>query len=134
MPYICSFHANFKNWSHAADVDNVWKTCCALYNRLLEEDGLNAAWDRGANASDYLGELGLHEGSDAGRHVPAVVARRLDPRTFDLSDMGVGDDPDASEGFGIAPSPSPLMKDAPVPVPVPVLVLLQNPYAFGTCL
>jgi hypothetical protein len=46
--------------------------------------------------------------------------------------MGVGDDPDASEGLVLPPSP--LMKDAPVPVPVPVLVLLLSLYAFGACL
>lgn len=73
-------------------VDDIWRTCCALHNFLLEEDGLNSTWESGLNASDYLGELGQHDGVDAGRHVPLVFARANDPRTYDISGMGTGRD------------------------------------------
>jgi hypothetical protein len=37
--------------------------------------------------------LGLHDGADAVRYVPAVFARGAN-RTYDMSGMGYGDDPD----------------------------------------
>lgn len=79
---------------NASDVDDVWRTCCALHNWLLEADGLNARWERGVNVSDYLADMGLHDGPDAGRFVPVVFSRATHPRQYDLSGMGPGDDPD----------------------------------------
>ncbi len=46
---------------HGIEVcDRVWKTCCALHNFLLEEDGLDIGWD----VNRYLGEEGNHEECD----------------------------------------------------------------------
>ena len=59
---------------------------------LLDEDGLNAAWERGIDVSDYLGELGQHDAHDAGLHVPLVFARANNPRLYDPSGMGAGQD------------------------------------------
>jgi Plant transposon protein len=41
-------------------VDELWCTCCALHNIFLDDDGLNDAWEQGAQ-SEWEGELGEQE-------------------------------------------------------------------------
>jgi hypothetical protein len=43
--------------------DNIWHTCCALHNWLLEIDGLNEPWTSGELVSDWENELGQFEDS-----------------------------------------------------------------------
>jgi hypothetical protein len=51
-------------WLHSSDsVTKVWKTCCALHNRLLEVKGLNEKWDQGA-PTEWEGLLGYHDIED----------------------------------------------------------------------
>ncbi len=47
-------------------VDNIWLTCCALHNWLLEVDGLSDKWEQGTQG-DWEGSWGLHDASDAAR-------------------------------------------------------------------
>ena len=49
------------------------------------------------HVSDYLGDMGLHDGIDAGRFVPAVFARAANPRTYDYSGMDSGGDVEYDE-------------------------------------
>lgn len=75
-----------------AEADNVWKTCCALHNMLLEVDGLDEKWNDGVG-SEWEGEAGLHESDDIGRI--RAITRLNNPsaaRAFDCSGMGEGDD------------------------------------------
>ena len=46
--------------------DNIWFTCCALHNWLLDVDGLGAQWAEGVQG-DWEGSWGLHDSSDAAR-------------------------------------------------------------------
>ena len=46
--------------------DNIWFTCCALHNWLLDVDGLGAQWTEGVQG-DWEGSWGLHDSSDAAR-------------------------------------------------------------------
>ena len=67
--------------------DDIWCTCCALHNMLLNVDCLDQKWNKGVR-SDYEGALGLHENNDVQRFVPAVFARMAagtDPRAYDVS-------------------------------------------------
>jgi hypothetical protein len=41
--------------------DNIWHTCCALHNWLLEHDGLNVDWNSGVLTSDWESQLGDFE-------------------------------------------------------------------------
>jgi hypothetical protein len=74
--------------------DNIWKTCCALHNYLLEVDGLSKKWTRGITKayfpSDYEGELGQHDVSDITHTVP-YGEDGIGDCTLDLSGMGPGD-------------------------------------------
>ena len=82
-------------------VDNIWKTCCAFHNWLLDIDGLNAEWENGI-PSDFEGELGLHDENDAHYTVPLILARVgssnvkdrmttiFGDRAFDGSGLGIG--------------------------------------------
>ncbi len=77
-------------------VDNIWLTCCALHNWLLEIDGLNAEWSEvSMPGSDWDEELGYCDFEGIDVSVPWSIARlsqRLEPRTLDLSGMGPGID------------------------------------------
>jgi hypothetical protein len=45
---------------HSVDsVNNIWLTCCALHNWLLEIDGMNEIWIGGVHtvASDWDGKM-----------------------------------------------------------------------------
>jgi hypothetical protein len=71
--------------------DNIFLTCCALHNWLLNEDGLSAGWEEGT-PSIWEGSLGFHDVCDAQEHLPAAVHRLMSPmdlRTFDLSRVGL---------------------------------------------
>ena len=64
--------------------DNIWMTCCALHNWLLEVDGLNGEWN---------GEIGLHDFDETTTNIPFAL-RRLNStsslREYDSSGMGPG--------------------------------------------
>ncbi len=74
---------------HGVEVaDNIWKTCCALHNWLLEIDGLDGEWES---------SISMHDTRDVLNHVPLALERLhegWDPRTFDPSGLGPGDDRD----------------------------------------
>jgi hypothetical protein len=67
-------------------MDNIWFTCCALHNMLLEIDGLHRRWANGV-PSDYEGPLGLHDSiGDVRNGLDAeVFARVRDPINYDTS-------------------------------------------------
>ena len=44
--------------------DNIWLTCCALHNFLLEEDGLDHSWDAPTTVESWL-ELRFSDHSNA---------------------------------------------------------------------
>ena len=52
-----------------APADKIFMTCCALHNWLLNEDGLDKAWEDGV-PSDWEGHLGLQDIQDAEHHIP----------------------------------------------------------------
>jgi hypothetical protein len=66
--------------------NNIWLTCCAFHNWLLEVDGLDGEWE---------GERGQLEPGDVVRHVPFAVqwlSLGFDPREYDESGYGPADD------------------------------------------
>ena len=68
--------------------DNIWLTCCALHNMLLEVDGLAKKWDQGVR-SDYELE------PDTRENLPFALKRLATPggkSQFDISNMGYGND------------------------------------------
>jgi hypothetical protein len=78
-------------------VDDVWKTCCAMHNWLLDIDGISAVWQNGVHvwASDCTGPLGELEFEGIRDEVLNAIAKlsmNLDPRKYDLSGMGTGED------------------------------------------
>ena len=73
--------------------DQIWLTCCALHNWLLDEDGLNQQWEEGI-PSDWNGELGQFDHDDL-RYIPMAVRRLNNPdrvRNYDSSGRGIGED------------------------------------------
>lgn len=80
-------------------VDDLWATCCALYNMLLDVDGLNDEWENGVSG-DWEGEMGQHDIED----VPLIFQRVGGGLDFDFSGMGSGgDDSDEARHFGSGP-------------------------------
>lgn len=67
-------------------MDNIWFTCCALHNMLLEIDGLALNWAAGVR-SDYEGVLGQHDSiGDVRQGLDhEVFARLRDPVNYDTS-------------------------------------------------
>ena len=68
--------------------DEIWLTCCALHNMLLEVDGLAKQWDTGAKS---YWETKL----DTGETLPFALkrlAKACGNRNFDISGMGYGND------------------------------------------
>lgn len=56
-------------------VDDIWLTCCALHNWLLDIDGLSSEWTAGTPVrSDWEGGLGLNDYDGLGEHIPNAVA------------------------------------------------------------
>lgn len=74
-------------------VDDIWKTCCALHNMLLEVDGLAEDWREGVTG-DWEGDWGLHEREDSTRFGIS--------RDHDLS--GLGGMQDSDVGASAAPT------------------------------
>ena len=71
--------------------DQLWMTCCALHNMLLEVDGLAKGWENGVK-SDWEVQ------DDIESDLPFALRRLKKPsdkRNFDLSGMGIG--PDATK-------------------------------------
>ena len=67
--------------------DEIWKTCCALHNWLLEVDGLDRRW-----GSDWQGGMGdVHE-DELPPSVRTLLARNSLVVNYDGSGMGTGDD------------------------------------------
>jgi hypothetical protein len=74
-------------------VDQVWFTCCALHNWLLEIDGLMNEWCDGVLVSDWDGPLGELDFKGINNNIPNAIARlsrNLDPRNYDSSGIGPG--------------------------------------------
>lgn len=75
-------------------VDDIWFTCCAFHNMLLNCDGLDKRWNKGVN-SPFEGELGWHAPGDTEFYCDPIIFRRFrsgrqgsNPRVFDSSIMG----------------------------------------------
>jgi hypothetical protein len=74
--------------------DNMWMTCCALHNLLLDVDGLSHKWSDGV-ASSFENEDGQFQDID----IPSAIRRLVDPtgkeghrlRVFDSSRFGLRD-------------------------------------------
>jgi hypothetical protein len=75
--------------------DNIWHTCCALHNWLLESDGLNQEWDSGELTSEWESRLGDFEDSNFVEQEYSsadAVARLHNPeqwRAYDSSTFGL---------------------------------------------
>jgi hypothetical protein len=77
--------------------DDIWMTCCALHNMLLDIDGFTGEWKNGILVSDWLGELGDHDNDFSldDTAVPNAIKRistNLNFRNYDTSGVGLGDD------------------------------------------
>ena len=66
-------------------IDNIWFTCCALHNMLLDIDGLKDGWEAGVH-SDYEGRFGDLEGSKAGTDASRVYDAQLRKRRRGATD------------------------------------------------
>ena len=78
-------------------VDDVWKTCCALHNWLLDIDGISSVWENGVRIihSDWEGPLGNLDLDGVREDIPNAISHlstNFDPRNYDLSGMGPGED------------------------------------------
>ena len=76
-----------------ASADNIWFTCCALHNMLLDVDGLNTRWKKGVKSSSQ-GELGWHTSNDIENYAPLIFRRvngPVNPRQLDLCPVGGND-------------------------------------------
>ncbi len=76
-------------------VDEIWLTCCALHNWLLNIDGISEQWNDGVLVSDWDGELGRMDFDGLRESIPNSIARlstNFDPRNYDLSIMGPRED------------------------------------------
>ena len=74
--------------------DNIWFTCCALHNMLLNIDGLNKKWKKGI-PSPFEGELGWHAVGDVETYAPLIFRRvrdGCDIRELDTSNFARGND------------------------------------------
>ena len=85
-------------------VDDVWKTCCALHNWLLDIDGISAVWENGVRIfpSDWEGPLGDLDFDGVREEIPTAISylsTNLDPQNYDLSGMGPGEDITGEEMF-----------------------------------
>jgi len=56
---------------HGVDkVDDIWLTCCALHNWLLDIDGLSDKWNDGVLVRNWGGELGQMDFDGLGESFP----------------------------------------------------------------
>jgi hypothetical protein len=76
--------------------DDIWFTCCAFHNMLLDVDGLNKQWKKGVK-SIFEGELGWHTSDDIEVYAPKIFRRVHgggglgNPRQLDLCPVGGND-------------------------------------------
>jgi hypothetical protein len=83
-------------------VDNIWMTCCALHNMLLDVDGLSAGWQNGV-PSRWESESGQFDDID----VPESIRKLIDPNginpravsTYDTSFCGFMDVDDDNNNY-----------------------------------
>ena len=70
---------------HGVDItDEIWMTCCALHNMLLDKDGLSEEWE---------GELGEFYWNKKSENIPFAIQRlhtTSERRKYDTSGMGPG--------------------------------------------
>jgi hypothetical protein len=82
--------------------DNIWLTCCALHNMLLDVDGLSKAWKNGARS-----HWEMESGEFRNDEIPFAIQRLIDPngtdefrlRHYDASRFGY-QRPPVEEGSG----------------------------------
>ena len=69
---------------------NIWKTCCALHNMLLEKYAFSQKW------AGELGEFDLNEDSETISFASHHLKSNAEKRTCDTSGMGpeFNDEPD----------------------------------------
>lgn len=77
-------------------VDDIWFTCCALHNMLLNCDGLDRSWKKGV-LSPFQKELGWHAPGDTETYCDPIVFQRFrsgkqgtPARQYDNSIIGLG--------------------------------------------
>lgn len=77
-------------------VDDIWFTCCAFHNMLLNCDGLDKKWKKGVS-SPFAGELGWHAPGDTEAYCDPIIFQRFrsgmqgtPARQYDNSIMGRG--------------------------------------------
>ena len=80
------------------NVDQIWLTCCALHNMLLDVDGLDEPWDgvRIPTSIWVNGEFSCIEDEEC----PMVIRRIMSPaeiRNFDTTATGLGGPPPTAE-------------------------------------
>ena len=112
--------------------DQIWMTCCALHNFLLEEDGLDDRWDM----NKYMESLGHHDDHDIRRFLETCNGRvSQTQRQFDTSDMGAGSDvqrncstnAESQESDGVPePNPNGAIKVQTLSLPYFRQKLIQN--------
>ena len=71
-------------------VDEIWLTCCALHNWLLDIDRISGQWNDGVLDSNWDGELGQNDFDGLRESIPTLIAQLstyLNPRNYDLSNM-----------------------------------------------
>jgi DDE superfamily endonuclease len=57
--------------------DDIWHTCCALHNMLLEVDGMDKEWN-----SEWDGVLGKNDPREMERMAPFAIRRLQNPQQF----------------------------------------------------
>jgi len=64
--------------------DQIWKTCCALHNWLLETDGLDKFFDQDGTESEWEGPLGQHDVVKFQQFAPGYRLDQLDNMIQDM--------------------------------------------------
>ena len=77
----------------AAAIEQIWLTCCALHNYLLEHDGFDQAWVAGGECpwQARVDGQGLHDIEDLESDVFANLPMEQRTRHVDLSGMAKPD-------------------------------------------
>ena len=73
-----------------AAADDIWFTCCAFHNMLLDVDGLDKKWKKGVK-STFERELGWHTTNDIETYAPKIFRRvngGTNNRQLDLCPVG----------------------------------------------
>ena len=109
-----------KNGIHARGplaTDNIWLTCCALHNFLLEEDGLDHPWDSPMTVkawlqpefarhsdTDLMRMFGIEEVCDGHRELDATAIGQQAPPWSNASNQNLRDNPHAEPDKEAAPA------------------------------